>query len=254
MRRKLVAGNWKMNQDKAAIHLFVEELTIHLSQNAYADEMLICPSFIHIPLMQQLFAETQLSIGAQNVAAEEKGAFTGEVSAAMLKDYNLLYCIVGHSERRQYYHETGDILSKKVERLHQHGIAPIFCCGELLPERKAAEHFNVVQQQLEEALWKLPEEMFHNITIAYEPVWAIGTGETATPDQAQEMHAFIRSCIEKRFGVERAASTRILYGGSVTPDNARQLFAMPDIDGGLIGGASMKASSFISILQCCKNE
>jgi len=252
MRRKLVAGNWKMNQDTAGIKIFASELKNNLTNFDGRADMLICPPFIYLPLLQELFNGTAVAIGAQNVASEEKGAFTGEVSAVMLKDLALPYCIIGHSERRQYYHESDELLVKKIKLLFANGIRPVFCCGEMLPEREAGNHFNIVQSQLEGALWNLSDEMIKPITIAYEPVWAIGTGVTATPAQAQEMHAFIRQLIEKRFGSDVANNMRILYGGSVTPDNAAELFSMPDIDGGLVGGASLKAESFTKLINSCK--
>ncbi|MPN02966.1 Triosephosphate isomerase [bioreactor metagenome] len=170
----------------------------------------------------------------------------------MLRDVGIDYCIIGHSERRQYYHETDALLEKKIHLLHSHQIKPVLCCGEMLPEREAGKQYEIVENQLTGSLKNISAEIMKTITIAYEPVWAIGTGVTATPAQAQEMHAFIRKLIEKLFGPEIASSLRILYGGSVTPDNSAELFSMPDIDGGLVGGASLKADSFLKIISSCQ--
>jgi len=252
MRRKMVAGNWKMNQDKAGVDVFAAELLNSLKDFNLRADVLICPPFVYLQQMQNLFSGTEVKTGAQNVACVEKGAYTGEISAGMLKDLAIGYCIIGHSERRQYYHETDELLVKKIDLLHNNGIKPVLCCGELLPEREAGKQFEIVEKQISGALWNLSDEIVTNITIAYEPVWAIGTGVTASPAQAQEMHFFIRQLIEKRFGSGIATNMRILYGGSVTPDNSAELFSMPDIDGGLVGGASLKAESFMKIISSCE--
>jgi triosephosphate isomerase len=188
-----------------------------------------------------------IAIGAQNVSEYEKGAYTGEISAPMLASMDVSYCIVGHSERRKYFGETDKQIALKIERLLENAISPIFCCGELLEEREAERHFEVVEKQIEEALFHFGEEEFSNIIIAYEPVWAIGTGKTATPEQAQEMHAFIRRVITNKYGEQVAENTTILYGGSFNAKNAKELFANPDVDGGLIGGASLIAKDFVTI-------
>ncbi len=251
MRRKLVAGNWKMNQDRQGIRNFASELLQSQSVLSNRADLLICPSFVYIPLLQDVFHGTAVSVGAQNVASEEKGAFTGEVSAAMLSDIGVTTCIVGHSERRQYYHESDQLLAKKLSMLFNHGIQPLLCCGELLPERESGKHFDIVEQQLLGTMKLVHQDIWATITLAYEPVWAIGTGVTASPSQASEMHGFIRNLIHREFGSDIASSLRILYGGSVTPENAAELFSMPDIDGALVGGASLKASSFASIISSC---
>ena len=186
--------------------------------------------------------------GAQNSHQEEKGAFTGEVSAAMISSAGAAYTLVGHSERRSYFNEGDDLLAQKVKKLLEHGIRPMFCCGELLPEREKNIHFEVVKNQLEKGLFWLDSASFLDVVIAYEPVWAIGTGVTATSDQAQEMHAYIRQLIAERYGQDIAVATSILYGGSCNAGNAAELFANPDVDGGLIGGASLKAEDFLKII------
>ncbi|MGX8713756.1 MAG: triose-phosphate isomerase, partial [bacterium] len=191
--------------------------------------------------------DSYFAVGAQNVAAEEKGAYTGEVSAEMLESMEIDYCIVGHSERRAYYGETDKTVAAKVDRLLAHGLKPIVCVGEVLEEREAGRQLEVVKTQVENGLFHLTPEQMKEVVIAYEPVWAIGTGKTATPDQAQEIHAHIRSLLAAKYGKELADDISILYGGSCKPGNAKELFACPDIDGGLIGGASLKAEDFIAI-------
>ena len=192
--------------------------------------------------------ESHYSVGAQNVSNFESGAYTGEVAANMLHSMGIEYCIIGHSERRKYFNETDEQLFLKAELLLKNDILPIFCCGELLPEREANKHFDVVKNQLENAVFRLEPLDFAKIIIAYEPVWAIGTGVTATSEQAQEMHAFIRSLISDKYGKEIAKNTSILYGGSCNAQNAKELFANSDVDGGLIGGASLKADDFLKII------
>ena len=212
-------------------------------------QMIICPPFPYLEMVSDFGDESYFSVGAQNVSDQEMGAYTGEVSAAMLESMELDYCIVGHSERRAYYHETDEIVAAKVKRLLAHYIRPIVCCGEVLEERESNRQLEVVKRQITDGLFHLTAEEFADVVIAYEPVWAIGTGKTATPDQAQEMHAFIRSLIAERYGQEVADNTSILYGGSCKPSNAKELFAQPDVDGGLIGGASLKADDFVAIAQ-----
>ena len=209
--------------------------------------MIICPPFPYLEMVSDYGDDSYFAVGAQNVSDQESGAYTGEVSAAMLESMELDYCIVGHSERRAYYHETDAIVAAKVNQLLAHNIRPIVCCGEVLEEREANKQFDVVKRQITDGLFHLTAEQFGEIIIAYEPVWAIGTGKTATPDQAQEIHAFIRSLIAEKYGKEVADETSILYGGSCKPSNAKELFANPDVDGGLIGGASLQAEDFINI-------
>lgn len=220
----------------------LEEVTLDTNT-----QMIICPPFPYLEMASDYSDESYFAVGAQNVSDQESGAYTGEVSASMLESMELDYCIVGHSERRAYYHETDEIVARKVDQLLKHNIRPIVCCGEVLDEREANKQFDVVKKQITDGLFHLTAEQFSDIIIAYEPVWAIGTGKTATPEQAQEMHAFIRSLIAEKYGKEVADETSILYGGSCKPSNAKELFANPDVDGGLIGGASLKAEDFIGI-------
>ena len=249
MRKHIVAGNWKMNKsfDEAdelisGIMDKLEEVT--LDPNT---QVIICPSFPFLEMAGDYSDESYFAVGAQDVSTEESGAYTGEVSAAMLESMDLEYCIVGHSERRAYHHETDEMVARKVDQLLKHEIHPIVCCGEVLEERETNKQFDVVKRQIVDGLFHLSAEQFANIIIAYEPVWAIGTGKTATPDQAQEIHAYIRGLIAEKYGKEVADNTSILYGGSCKPSNAKELFANPDVDGGLIGGASLKADDFIGI-------
>jgi triosephosphate isomerase len=250
MRKQIVAGNWKMNKTFQEADDLINELVEFITSNDIGDiGVIICPPAPYLELASDSASESDLFVGAQNVSDHESGAYTGEISAVMLESMNIDYCIIGHSERRKYYHESNEMLSEKVNRAIESSIQPIFCCGELLPEREAGEYFDVVKAQLEESLFHLKEEDFEDVVIAYEPVWAIGTGVTATSDQAQEMHAFIRSLIKEKYNEDVAENTTILYGGSCNPNNARELFANKDVDGGLIGGASLKADDFAKIIQ-----
>jgi len=210
-------------------------------------EVILIPPFIHLTSLNKIAHESEIKIGSQNNHTEESGAYTGEISAEMLKSVGVLYGLVGHSERRTYNAETDEELYGKTKALLSQSIQPIFCCGEQLEDRKAGHHFQKVEQQLE-LLWKLSDEEFEKIVIAYEPVWAIGTGETASSEQAQEMHAFIRGLVEQNKGRDIAQNTSILYGGSCKADNAEELFSKADVDGGLIGGASLQAESFVAII------
>ncbi|NLI24336.1 MAG: triose-phosphate isomerase [Bacteroidales bacterium] len=245
MRKKIVAGNWKMNktlQEGIALAQEVEKMASGVPGKV---ELIIAPPFIHLTEVKKLLGRVKL--GAQNCASEASGAFTGEVSASMLASAEVQYVIIGHSERRSYYGETNSIINKKVRLALQNHLNPIFCCGEVLSEREKGKHFDVVKEQLEEGLFNLSPDEFGKVIIAYEPVWAIGTGVNATPAQAQEMHQYIRSLIARKYGETVANNTSILYGGSCKPSNAGELFANPDVDGGLIGGASLKADDFIGI-------
>jgi triosephosphate isomerase len=249
MRKQMVAGNWKMNKTFQEADELVSNLVSGLENSEHTCNVVICPPALYLEMASDYAAETGiLSIGAQNVSEYEKGAYTGEISAAMLASLNIDYCIVGHSERRKYFGETNKQLALKVERLLENSIRPIFCIGEVLEEREAGDHFRVVEKQIEESLFHFGEDEFSNIILAYEPVWAIGTGKTATPDQAQEMHAFIRRVLENKYGNQAAENTTILYGGSCNAANAKELFANPDVDGGLIGGASLIADDFVKIV------
>ena len=209
--------------------------------------MILCPPFPYLEMVSDYSNDSYFMVGAQNVNDNEKGAYTGEVSAEMLSSMDIEYCIVGHSERRAYYGETDAMIAKKVDQLLKHEIRPIVCCGEVLEEREAGKQFDVVKRQITEGLFHLSAEQFKELVIAYEPVWAIGTGKTATPEQAQEIHAFIRKTIADKYGKEVADEISILYGGSCKPSNAKELFANPDVDGGLIGGAALQAEDFVNI-------
>lgn len=245
MRKKIVAGNWKMNktlQEGIALAQEVEKMASGVPGDV---ELIIAPPFIHLTEVKKLL--NRVKLGAQNCASEASGAFTGEVSASMLASTGVQFVIIGHSERRSYYGETNIIINKKVRLALQNNLNPIFCCGEVLSEREKGKHLDVVKEQLEEGLFSLSPDEFSKVIIAYEPVWAIGTGVNATPAQAQEMHQYVRSLIASKYDETIASNTSILYGGSCKPSNAGELFANPDVDGGLIGGASLKAEDFIGI-------
>ena len=246
MRKPIIAGNWKMNKTPDEAVALVNELK-PLVKDAKCDVVVCVPAVCFAALRPLLKRGTKIKLGAQNVHFAEKGAYTGEVSAAMLESMEIDYCIVGHSERRAYYGETDEIVARKVDQLLKHNLRPIVCCGEVLEEREGNRQFDVVKKQITDGLFHLSADEFSNVVIAYEPVWAIGTGKTATPDQAQEMHAFIRNLIAEKYGDEVAENTSILYGGSCKPGNAKELFANKDVDGGLIGGASLKADDFLAI-------
>jgi triosephosphate isomerase len=247
MREKIVAGNWKMNTTIREGKELTENILRGISSVPAGVTLIVAPPFTHLSTISGIIGNTKNpGLSAQNCAAGEKGAFTGEVSAAMLASVPCQYVILGHSERREYYGETNEILLEKIQRALANGIRPIFCVGEVLEERESNMHFQVVSSQIREVLFKLDPDDFKKVIVAYEPVWAIGTGKTATSEQAQEMHAFIRSFLAESFG-DLAKSTPILYGGSCKPSNAAELFARPDVDGGLIGGASLKADDFLAI-------
>lgn len=247
MRRKIVAGNWKMNTTVAEGVELASALVEKIAQVPQDVNLIIAPPFTHLVPVGEKIKGTPIALSAQNCADKEKGAYTGEVSAKMLKSAGCAYTILGHSERRQYYGETSAKLVEKINLALAEGVCPIYCVGEMLEERNAGNHFAVVKAQLEEVLFGLTAEQMAHIVVAYEPVWAIGTGVTATSEQAQEIHAFIRKTLAEKFGKELADEISILYGGSCKPSNAKELFACPDIDGGLIGGAALKADDFIAI-------
>lgn len=252
MRKNIVAGNWKMNKTlQEGIELATELNTI-LAADKPACNVIICTPFIHLASVTPIVDKAVIGVGAENCADKVSGAYTGEVSAAMVASTGAQYVILGHSERRAYYHETPEILKEKVQLALANGLTPIFCIGEVLEEREAGKQNEVVYGQLAGSLFDLSKEDFGKIILAYEPVWAIGTGKTATAEQAQEMHAYIRSVIAKQFGAEAADNCSILYGGSCKPGNARELFANPDVDGGLIGGAALKAADFKGIIDAFK--
>ena len=224
-----------------------KEVNDFFDKNQARAEVIIAPPFIHLADVARSINNIKLS--AQNSSSESEGAFTGEISAGMIRSTGAEYVILGHSERRSYFNEDDDLLYRKVKLALEAGLKPIFCCGEVLEQREANNHFEVVKRQVETALFQLAPEEFEKVIIAYEPVWAIGTGVTASPAQAQEMHAFIRDLIRAKFGETVAEDLTILYGGSCKPSNAEELFKNPDVDGGLIGGASLKAEDFIAIVQ-----
>lgn len=229
------------------INNIMEELEkIDLDRNTL---VILCPPFPYLEMTSDYSEESYFMVGAQDVSEHESGAYTGEISAAMLSSMGINYCIVGHSERRAYHHETDEQVACKVDQLLKNEIHPIVCCGEVLEEREAGQQFDVVRRQITDGLFHLTAEQLQQVVIAYEPVWAIGTGKTATPEQAQEIHAFIRNLIAERYGNDVAQEISILYGGSCKPANAKQLFANPDVDGGLIGGACLKGEDFIAIAQ-----
>jgi triosephosphate isomerase len=249
MRKKIVAGNWKMNKTFQDAEELILQIAESLADRKLADkEAVLCPPFPYLELATDIAEDAAFLVGAQNVYPEDSGAFTGEISPLMLKSMEVDYCIIGHSERRKYFNESHEFLAKKLDALLKHGIRPIFCCGEILPEREAKKHFRVVEKQLQESLFHLTATELKKVVIAYEPVWAIGTGVNATPEQAQEMHAFIRRLIAKQYSVKLAGGISILYGGSCNAKNARDLFSQADVDGGLIGGASLQATDFIAIV------
>ena len=249
MRNKIVAGNWKMNKTlKEGIELANEINNLVSKSNNKSVVVILGTPFIHLAEVNKIIDPKFISISAQNCASKPGGAYTGEISVEMIQSTGAKYVIIGHSERRAYFGEEEQILNKKVNLTLAKNLIPIFCCGERLEERETGIHFDVVKNQLDKALFDLEESEFKKIVIAYEPVWAIGTGVNATPDQAQEMHRFIRNLIAERYGKEIAESISILYGGSCKPSNAKELFANPDVDGGLIGGASLKADDFFAVI------
>lgn len=246
MRKKIVAGNWKMNNGLIQTESLIVELK---KQTKTSDaEIMIAPSFTNLWHAFESTRQHEIEVIAQNMHFSEHGAYTGEVSAGMLKSIGIKTVILGHSERRAYYNETDESLAKKVDAALANDMRIIFCFGEELEDRKAGNEEAVVEGQLKNALFHLDADAFKHIVLAYEPVWAIGTGETATPDQAQDMHAFIRKTLANKYDSETADGVTILYGGSVKPNNAKEIFGKPDVDGGLIGGASLKAEDFFAIV------
>lgn len=255
MRKKIVAGNWKMNKTlQEGVELAKEVNSKVKAANATNVTVVIGTPFIHLSEVSKIVDPALVQVSSQNCATEVSGAYTGEVSAAMVASTGAKYVILGHSERRSYYGETDAILVKKVERALENKLEVIFCVGEVLAERESDKHFDVVKSQLENGLFNLSADQFSHIVIAYEPVWAIGTGKTATSAQAQEMHAFIRSVLAGKYGQAVADNTSILYGGSCNAKNADELFTNPDVDGGLIGGASLKADDFLAIINARQNH
>ena len=254
MRKNIVVGNWKMNLNREEGMKLVEEV-ISLVSTDNNVEVVFSPSFLYLHKVNKMCAnDNLLQTASQNISHNESGAFTGEVSSQMVNSLNVKYTILGHSERREYFGETNAMIAAKVDAALQNSLVPIFCCGEVLEQRQSGSHFDVVKSQIVEGLFHLNNGGFSKVVIAYEPVWAIGTGETASPEQAQEMHAFIRGVVNDKYGAEIADNTSILYGGSCKPSNAKELFDNADVDGGLIGGASLKADDFVAIIEALKNK
>lgn len=247
MRKKIVAGNWKMNNNKAETSALIADLKAKGSFNGV--EVKVAPTAIHLAQAVEELSDSAIEVIGQNMHQATNGAYTGEISAAMLQSIGVNSVILGHSERRAYFNETDEALAEKVNTAVAHDMEVIFCFGEELEDRKSERHFEVVASQLKKALFHLEAVAWKNIFLAYEPVWAIGTGETASPEQAQEMHAFIRNLIQESYGTSVAENVAILYGGSVKPANAQEIFSKPDVDGGLIGGAALKADDFFAIVQ-----
>lgn len=251
MRKKIVAGNWKMNKTLQEANTLASEVLAMVNDEVQGDvRVIFCTPFPYLQSVKTIIGNhTRIAVAAQNCSEHESGAYTGETSAVMLKSLDIPYVIVGHSERRQYFHEDGKLLAKKVDVALKNGLSPIFCCGEVLEIREKGTHEQLVKQQVEESLFHLSADDLKKVVIAYEPVWAIGTGKTASAQQAQEMHAVIRKHIAAKYGESTADAITILYGGSVNAANAKELFANPDVDGGLVGGASLKSREFTEIIK-----
>ncbi|AEE53065.1 triose-phosphate isomerase [Haliscomenobacter hydrossis] len=250
-RQQIVAGNWKMNKNYGEGRELAMEIVERLKPSN--TQVVLCAPYIHLQLVKNIIKDVaSLYLGAQNCHQEDKGAYTGEISVDMLKSVGVSYVILGHSERREYFGESDELLAKKTDKVLAAGLLPIFCCGESLDIRDAGTHVAHVQAQIKAGLFHLSPEEFQKVVIAYEPIWAIGTGRTASPEQAQDMHAAIRALLTDQYGAEIADATTILYGGSVNGGNAAVLFSQPDVDGGLVGGASLKAEEFITIVEATK--
>jgi len=253
MRKKIVAGNWKMNLNlNEGFDLAGSVLKMVNAEKSKLPGVILCTPFIHLSGVSRIISNSIIETGAQNCSPVKSGAFTGEISAPMIKSTGATWTIIGHSERRALFCESDELLLRKTNAALEAGLKVIFCCGEVLHERESLKHFSTVESQLADGLFKLEAEQFAQVVIAYEPVWAIGTGVTASPDQAQEMHAFIRKLVAARYGEAIADDTTILYGGSCKGSNAAELFRNKDVDGGLIGGASLNASEFLTIITALK--
>ena len=252
MRKKIVAGNWKMNTLPAEGVELAKNVVAGRGEVCSCVNFIVCPPFTHLSQVVEAVKGSDIAVGAQNCAAEAKGAYTGEVAASMIAALGCEYVILGHSERRQYYGETAEILKEKVQLALANGLKVIFCCGETLEEREANQQNEVVKAELDGSVFNLTAEEWKSIVLAYEPIWAIGTGKTATSEQAEEMLAYIRSIVAEKYGQEVADDTTILYGGSCKASNAKELFSKPNIDGGLIGGASLKTADFKGIIDAWK--
>jgi triosephosphate isomerase len=247
MRSKIIAGNWKMNKNAAQTNELLNDLIAKMPAGKQV-EVIVAPTFVNLSNAVKHLENTNIQVAAQNMHQSENGAYTGEISADMLTNIGVNTVILGHSERRSIFHENDALIENKVKTALSHSMRVIFCFGEELKDRQNKQHFNIVENQLRDGLFNISKDNWTNIVLAYEPVWAIGTGETASPEQVQEMHAFIRQTIRDGFGSDIADSISILYGGSVKPENAKEIFSNPDVDGGLIGGAALKADDFIAII------
>lgn len=248
MRRFLIAGNWKMNCGPYDAAELLEGLTARSEEISDEVDVLVCPPFVSIGMAVKYLYDTDIQVGAQNLHFEENGAYTGEISGSMIAESGCNYVIIGHSERRQYFGETDETVNKRVHKALEHKLAPIICVGESLEQRQKEEHFDLVKNQITKALGGVSAKDAPDVVIAYEPIWAIGTGETATPEQAQVMHEYIRTVLADLYDENTADHINILYGGSMKPGNAKELLSQPDVDGGLIGGASLDAESFSEII------
>jgi len=249
MRAKVVAGNWKMNNDLAASKLLVKQIAKSIKRKPLKNtRVIVAPTFVSLEKVAKKAKGTKVEVAAQNMHQAKNGAFTGEISAEMLKSVGVKIVILGHSERREYFGETDAILAEKVNTALENKLEIIFCFGEVLADRKANNHFKVVETQIKNGLFHLEASAWDRIILAYEPVWAIGTGETASPEQAQEMHAFIRKIVADKYDEKLSENVSILYGGSVKPSNAQEIFSKPDVDGGLIGGAALNKDDFKAII------
>ena len=245
-RKHIVAGNWKMNNNLSETHALLAALKD--KKNTGDAQVIVAPTSINLHAAVTTLQDSEILVAAQNMHQAESGAYTGEISASMIKSAGIDTVILGHSERRAYFHESDELLAQKVNTAIAHGMTVIFCFGEELEDRKNEKHFDVVESQLKNAIFHLTAAQWSHIVLAYEPVWAIGTGETASPEQAQEMHAFIRKTVRDSYDATTADQVSILYGGSVKPGNAKEIFSKPDVDGGLIGGAALKADDFFDIV------
>ncbi len=251
MRKKVIAGNWKMNKNLSESISLISGIKNNLPAEL-SSEVIVCPPYTSLETVHSLIKDTPIRLGAQNMHFEENGAFTGEISANMLKSVGCEFVILGHSERRHIFGETDKIINKKIQKAVSSGLKPIFCIGETLEEREDGNAFNVIEEQITKGLNGISPEDFSSITIAYEPVWAIGTGKTASPEQAQEIHKFVRELITKLYSQNHSENVIILYGGSVKPNNAASLLSENDIDGALVGGACLQAESFVQIIEAAK--
>jgi len=252
MREKIIAGNWKMNMDLSESINLVSGLKSGLKNKEVNCKVIICPPYIALDTAKELVKDSVIKLGAQNMHFEENGAFTGEISAGMLKSVGCEYVILGHSERRTIFNEPDELINKKMHKALSSGLKPIFCIGETLEERESNKTFDVIQRQVTKGLEGISKFEMGNVILAYEPVWAIGTGKTATPAQAEEVHQFIRNLLDKLYDSETSNGVVIQYGGSVKPDNAHELLHQKNIDGALVGGACLKADSFIKIIEGCQ--